>query len=209
MDSINLICPLLWPMRVWFRSCNWFPAGLSVIFLFPGSLYVQFQEMAACHQSRHDWTGKKISTGDTAAPLARPFVCNGLHSQALHERFYMATPKANWPMEIRLIVSSAWLPATMAAIWVPNHHRAPHLTKQKSTFLNLPPSKKKKYLILLTFPLLAPHPFVHLRISYWRLYNSSRITVWKDIISNTPIYRRPKSIIKWHPRLAATYLCSL
>lgn len=43
-------------------------------------------------------------------------VCNGLHSQALHERFYMGTPKANWPTEIRLIVSSAWLPAAMAAI---------------------------------------------------------------------------------------------
>lgn len=77
---------------------------------------VQFQEMAACHNCRLDWTGKKISTGDTAATLARLSVCNGLYSQALHERFYMGTPKANWPMEIRLIVSSAWLPAAMAAI---------------------------------------------------------------------------------------------
>lgn len=43
-------------------------------------------------------------------------VRNGLRSQTLHERFYMETPKANWPVEIRLIVSSAWLPVAMAAI---------------------------------------------------------------------------------------------
>lgn len=43
-------------------------------------------------------------------------VHNGLRSQALHERFYMETPKANWPVEIWLIVSSAWFPVAMAAI---------------------------------------------------------------------------------------------
>lgn len=43
-------------------------------------------------------------------------VRNGLRSQALHERFYMETPKANWPVEIRLIVSSAWFPVAMAAM---------------------------------------------------------------------------------------------
>lgn len=72
--------------------------------------------MAACHKFRLGWTGKKISTGDTGALLAQLFVHNGLHSQALHERFYMGTPKANWPTEIRLIVSSAWLLAAMVAI---------------------------------------------------------------------------------------------
>lgn len=61
-------------------------------------------------------------------------VRNGLRSQTLHERFYMETPKANWPVEIRLIVSSAWLPVAMAAIWVPNHHRLLHLTKQRALF---------------------------------------------------------------------------
>lgn len=124
-------------MRLWFKSCNWFPVGHSVSFLFPSSPRVQFLDMAACHKCRLDWTGKKISTGDTVALLARLYVRNGLHSQALHERFYMGTPKANWPMEIRLIVSSAWLPAAIAATWVPNHHRAPHLTKQRALFLLL------------------------------------------------------------------------
>lgn len=78
--------------------------------------HVQFKDMAACHKCRLDWTGKKISTGDTGALLVQLSVRNGFHSQALHERFYMGTPKANWPMEIKLIVSSAWLPTAMAAI---------------------------------------------------------------------------------------------
>lgn len=129
-------------MRLWFRSCNWFPVGHSVSFLFPSNPHVQFKDMASCHKCRLDWTGKKISTGDTGALLARFAVCNGLHSQALHERFYMETPKANWPMEIELIVSSAWLPVAMAAVWVLNHHRAPHLTKQRALFVIL--KKKKK-----------------------------------------------------------------
>lgn len=127
-------------MRLWFKSCNWFPVGHSVSFLFPRNPHVQFKDMAACHKCRLDWTEKKISTGDTGALLARLSVRNGLHSQALHERFYMETPKANWPVEIKLIVSSAWLPIAMAAIWVPYHHRAPHLTKQRALFLIL---KKK------------------------------------------------------------------
>lgn len=131
-------------MRLWFKNCNWFPVGHSVSFLFPSSPRVQFQDMAACHKCRLDWTGKKISTGGTVALLARLYVRNGFHSQALHERFYMGTPKANWPMEIRLIVSSAWLPAAIAATWAPNHHRAPHLTKQRLLFLLL----KKVSLIL-------------------------------------------------------------
>lgn len=53
---------------------------------------------------------------ETRPLLARRSVRNGLHSQALHERFYMETPKANWPVEIKLIVSSAWLPIAMVAI---------------------------------------------------------------------------------------------
>lgn len=132
-------------MSLWFKSCNWFPVGHSVRFLFPGSPHVRFQDMGTCHKCRLDWTGKKISTGDTAALLAWLSVRNGLHSQTLHERFYMRTPKANWPMEIGLIVSSAWLPAAMAAIWVPNHCRAPHLTKQRPLFLVL---EKKLSVIL-------------------------------------------------------------
>lgn len=65
---------------------------------------------------RPDWTGREISTGDSGALLARLSVRNGLHSQALHERFNMETPRANWPVEIGLIVSSAWLPVAMAAV---------------------------------------------------------------------------------------------
>lgn len=53
---------------------------------------------------------------ETQGLLWHSSVCNGFHSQALHERFYMETPKANWPIEIKLIVSSAWFPVTMAAI---------------------------------------------------------------------------------------------
>lgn len=135
-------------MRLWFKSCNWFPVGHSVSLLFPSNPRVQFKDMAACHKCRLGWTGKKISTGDTGALLARLSVRNGLHSQALHERFYMGTPKANWPMEIKLIVSSAWLPAAMAAIWVPNHHRAPHLTKQRALFLI--PEKKVPLILYLS-----------------------------------------------------------
>lgn len=149
-------------MRLWFESCNWFPVGHGVTFLFPTSPHVQFQDMAACHKCRLDWTGKKISTGDTGALLAWLSVCNGPHSQALHERFYMGTPKANWPMEIRLIVSSAWLQAATAAIWMPNHHRAPHLTKQRPLFLIL---KKKSVSHLLSFLFL-----LHLLSLLWVSY---------------------------------------
>lgn len=149
-------------MALWYKWCNWFPVGYTVSWRFPSPLLVQCQDMAACHKCRLDWTGKRISAGDTAAPLAWLSVRNGLHSQALHERFYMGTPKANWPMEIRNIVSSAWLPAAIAAIWVPNHHRAPHLTKQRALFLI--PKKKKKRLssfsllhLLWPFSLFSPH----------------------------------------------------
>lgn len=41
-------------------------------------------------------TGQKEDIrGDTETPLAQLSVCNGLNSQALDERFYMGTPKAN------------------------------------------------------------------------------------------------------------------
>lgn len=89
------------------------------VFLFPGNPRVQFEDMAACHECRLDWTGKKISTGDTGALLARLAVRNGPHSQALHGKkkgFTWELQKANWPTEIKLIVSSAWLPTAMAAI---------------------------------------------------------------------------------------------
>lgn len=133
-ETLSALCDVsLWPMRLWFKSCNWFPVGHSVRSISPSN--AQFKDMAACHKCRHDWTGKKISAGDTGALLAPCSLRNGLHSQALHERFYMETPKANWPMEIKLIVSSAWLPVAMAAVWVPNHHRPPHLTKQSALFL--------------------------------------------------------------------------
>ena len=172
-------------MRLWFKSCNWFPVGHNVSFLFPSSPHVQFKDMAACHKCRLDWTGKKISTGDTEALLARLSVRNGLHSQALHERFYMGTPKANWPTEIKLIVSSAWLPAAMAAIWVPNHHRAPHLTKQRALFLILKKKKKMSLILYLSFFLLR---LLSLSLSFFffppwlclwclRLYNRAGITV--------------------------------
>lgn len=151
-------------MRLWFKTCNWFPVGHSVSFLFPSTPHVHFTDTAACHKSRLDWTRKKISTGDSGALLAQLSVRNGLHSQALHERFYMGTLKANWPMEIRLIVSSAWLPAAMAAIWVPNHLRAPHLTKQRALFLIL----LKKVCLILYLPS---------SYSSVSLYNRSRITV--------------------------------
>lgn len=167
-------------MRLWFKSCNWFPVGHNVSFLFPGSPRVQFKDMAACHKCRLDWTGKKISTGDTEALLAWLSVHNGLHSQALHERFYMGTPKANWPTEIKLIVSSAWLPAAMAAIWVPNHHRAPHLTKQRALFLIL---TKKECLSFFIFPFscsaFSLSNFFPPWLCLWclRLYNRAGIIV--------------------------------
>lgn len=100
---------------------NCFQEGAVSVSYSPVAHVYFFDNMSTCHKCRLDWMGGGVRGG--SGPIHRRrggssgllLIMASIHGLFM-KGFYMRTPKANWPMEICLIVSSAWLAAAMAAI---------------------------------------------------------------------------------------------